>query len=69
MENARRKIEDLLEAGEVRDLDKEIVSLVKNGGVDAPLIMVLNKNIEAAQEDEDPTMLRVFVHLSSRIQV
>ena len=34
-----------------------------------PLIMVLNKNIEAAQNDEDPTMLRVFVHLSSRIQV
>lgn len=77
MSRAKEQLEELMEAGEINELDKRIVKLVKAGGVDPAFLTVLNQNMEDARQKEqaegkeegkEDTLLNVFTHISSRVQ-
>lgn len=72
MEAAKAKIESLLDAGEIRKLDTQLVQLVKQGDVDPAFMFVLNGNIAAATVDaegsEGSSKLSILTHISTRIQ-
>jgi hypothetical protein len=73
MDRAKKVLENLLEAGEIRELDKEIKTLVKNGDVDAAFLTVLNQNVQAAADADDaasdgPSTFSILSHVSTCVQ-
>jgi len=77
MEEAKVRLEELLEAGEINKLDKLIAKMVKADQLDAAFITVLNQNVEDArlkseavgdQGGEGASLANVFNHIASRVQ-
>jgi len=62
------KLRELLAAGEINRMDGELVKLVRNGGADTAFNIVLTSNIEHARSTGDETMLKLYVHLHTRMQ-
>lgn len=46
MSAAKERLQALLEAGEINELDRRLVRMVKAGGVDAAFLTVLNTNLK-----------------------
>ena len=66
MAAAKDKLEEILDAGELLEMDRRLMSLFKRGGADVPFLMCLNANANAADEGSDKRM--VLEHLYTRAQ-
>jgi len=84
MGEAKERLEELLEAGEINALDKQIVKLVKEGAIDAAFLNVLNQNMEDARRNmqqapslspetgssssRGEALFNILNHVSTRVQ-
>ena len=75
MDRARARLEQLLEAGEIQKLGRQITKMVNEGAVDEAFLTVLNQNVQAAAMDEagavqtgGPSRHSILSHVSTCIQ-
>jgi len=72
MSKAKARLETVLDAGELLEMDRRLTKLFKEGVVDAAFLVVLNANAaEAAKDATDEAAVqraRVFEHLYTRAQ-
>ena len=66
MTAAKDKLEEILDAGELLEMDRRLMSLFKRGGADVPFLMCLNANAMNAEPGTDKAM--VLEHLYTRAQ-
>lgn len=62
------KLRELLQAGEINQMDAALIKLVRSGGADTGFDLVLTSNIEHARTSGDETMLQLYVHIYTRMQ-
>jgi len=66
MLKAKERLEHVLDAGELLEMDRRLTTLFKQGQADAALLMVLNANVDAADPDTDKHA--IMNHLYTRAQ-
>ena len=62
-ERAREQLQTLLTAGEINDMNAQLIRLVKNDEIDAGFVYVLLRNIEDAEKKGEEPMVRLLSHL------
>ena len=66
MLKAKERLEHVLDAGELLEMDRRLTTLFKQGQADAALLLCLNANVEAADPGTDKHS--IMLHLYTRAQ-
>ena len=66
MNKAKERLEHVLDAGELLEMDRRLTTLFKQGQADAALLLCLNANVEAADPGTDKHS--IMLHLYTRAQ-
>ena len=66
MLRAKERLEHVLDAGELLEMDRRLTTLFKQGQADAALLLCLNANVEAADPGTDKHS--IMLHLYTRAQ-
>jgi len=66
MNKAKERLEHVLDAGELLEMDRRLTTLFKQGQADAALLLCLNANVEAADPNTDKHS--IMLHLYTRAQ-
>ena len=66
MLKAKERLEHVLDAGELLEMDRRLTTLFKQGQADAALLLCLNANVEAADPGTDKHA--IMLHLYTRAQ-
>ena len=66
MNKAKERLEHVLDAGELLEMDRRLTTLFKQGQADAALLLCLNANVEAADPSTDKHS--IMLHLYTRAQ-
>ena len=66
MLKAKERLEHVLDAGELLEMDRRLTTLFKQGQADAALLLCLNANVEAADPNTDKHS--IMLHLYTRAQ-
>ena len=67
-ERAREQLQTLLTAGEINDMNAQLIRLVKNDEIDAGFVYVLLRNIKDAEKKGEEPMVRLLSHLHTVTQ-
>jgi len=67
-ERAREQLQTLLAAGEINDMNAQLIRLVKKDEIDAGFVYVLLRNIEDAEKNGEEPMVRLLSHLHTVTQ-
>lgn len=67
-ERAREQLQTLLAAGEINDMNAQLIRLVKKDEIDAGFVYVLLRNIEDAEKKGEEPMVRLLSHLHTVTQ-
>ena len=67
-ERAREQLQSLLAAGEINDMNAQLIRLVKQDEIDAGFVYVLLRNIEDAEKNGEEPMVRLLSHLHTVTQ-
>jgi hypothetical protein len=67
-ERAREQLQTLLTAGEINDMNAQLIRLIKKNEIDAGFLYVLLRNMEAAEKAGEESMVRLLGHLHTVTQ-
>ena len=67
-ERAREQLQSLLAAGEINDMNAQLIRMVKKDEIDAGFVYVLLRNIEDAEKNGEEPMVRLLSHLHTVTQ-
>ena len=67
-ERAREQLQALLAAGEINDMNAQLIRLVRKDEIDAGFVYVLLRNIEDAEKNGEEPMVRLLSHLHTVTQ-